>query len=124
MQRVDYWQFLGFENIYLEDSYLLDLKTNSRIEALVEAVLRESHPLYAPPRPGEQYCYNDIRIIFPEVREYRWLEKRMTPIRDPDGHVDYGNIDELYLLDSKYYMSGEWGKLEIDSRPPVVEYVP
>jgi|HubBroStandDraft_4_1064222.scaffolds.fasta_scaffold04524_5 hypothetical protein len=122
MDRVNYWEFPGFENIYLEDSYLLDLRTNSQIEALVEAVLRESHPAYTPPKMGEQYSYKNIVIAFLGVKQYRWLEKKMAPTRDPDGQTDFGNIDELYALNGKYYMSGGWGRIEIVSDPPTVAY--
>jgi hypothetical protein len=122
MDRVDYWNFPGFEDIYLEDSYLLDLQTNSQVVARVEAVLKESHPAYSPPKSGEQYAYKDILIIFPNVESYRWLGKKMTPTRDPDGRIDYGNIDELYSLKGKYYMAGDWGKIEIVSDPPTVSY--
>lgn len=122
MNRVDYWDFPGFENIYLEDSYLLSLVTNSQIDAHVEAVLRENHPLYIPPKPTEQYSYRHLIIRFPRVREFRWISKQMKPIRDPDGGVDYGNIDELYRLDGKYHMRGDWGHLEVTSDPPIVVY--
>ena len=123
MDRIDYWKFQGFENLYLEDSHLLDLHTDSQVEARVEAVLRESHPDYHGPKPGEQYAYKNIVIAFPNLRNYRWLEKKMVPTRDPDGGIDYGNIDEFYRSNERYFMSGDWGTIEIDSDPPIVRYL-
>jgi hypothetical protein len=66
MDRVDYWNFPGFEDIYLEDSYLLDLQTNSQVVARVEAVLKNRIPRTRLPNRG-QYAYKDILIIFPNV---------------------------------------------------------
>jgi len=41
----------------------------------------------------------------------------MQPYTDATGEVDYGNIDEFYLADEHYYLSGDWGKLKIKSSP-------
>ena len=37
----------------------------------------------------------------------------MKPYTDATGTVDYGNIDEFYLTDEHYYLSGDWVKLKI-----------
>lgn len=123
MQRVDYWKFSGFEYIYLEDSYVLKIETGPMVEIIVEAVLRDSHPLYEAPKPGEQYCYRTGKIIFPLVRNFHWVKKNMVPTIDPDGSADYGNIDEFYLLDGAYRILGQWGELNIESEPPYFEVV-
>lgn len=57
MERLNYWQFPGFENIYLEDSYVLSINDKTSIQILLEAVLTENHSLYTQPLPEEQYCY-------------------------------------------------------------------
>lgn len=120
MSRIDYPLFPGFEDLYLEDSYLLGIETNSAVDMLVEAVLRETHPMYTPPKPGERYSYRTLVIHFPEVKSVEWINKRMTPTRDPDGSVDYGNIDEFHLMDGRYHIKGDWGELAIVSAPPQV----
>lgn len=121
MERLNYWQFPGFENVYLEDSYVLSFnKTDSSVEIPIEAVLTETHPLYAPPLPGEQYCYRQMTIRFFLPQTYNFVLKKMTPIRDPDGSIDYGNIDEFFLENGKYYLNGEWGDLTIVSEPPIL----
>lgn len=110
MERLNYWQFPGFENIYLEDSYVLSINAKTSIQILLEAVLTENHSLYTQPLPGEQYCYRRMIVNFPHPQT----------IADPDGSVDYGNIDEFFRADGKYYLRGEWGELTIVSDPPLL----
>ena len=44
----------------------------------------------------------------------------MRPYKDALCETDYGNIDEFYLTNGHYYLSGDWGELEIISAPPVL----
>jgi len=118
MERLNYWQFPGFENIYLEDSYVLSINAKTSIQIFLEAVLTENHPLYTQPLPGEQYCYRRMTVNFPHPQTYDLVVNNIGPIADPDGSVDYGNIDEFYRADGKYYLRGEWGELTIVSDSP------
>ncbi|MEG5139065.1 MULTISPECIES: hypothetical protein [unclassified Microcoleus] len=121
MERLNYWQFPGFENIYLEDSYVLSINAKTSIQILLEAVLTENHSLYTQPLPGEQYCYRRMTINFPHPQTYDLVVNNISPIADPDGSIDYGNIDEFFRADSKYYLRvGEWGELTIVSDPPMI----
>jgi hypothetical protein len=120
MERLNYWQFPGFENIYLEDSYVLSINTKISIQILLEAVLTENHSLYTQPLPGEQYCYRRMTVIFPHPQTYDLVLNNISPVADPDGSVDYGNIDEFFMADGKYYLRGEWGELTIVSDPPIL----
>ena len=36
MERLNYWQLPGFENIYLEDSYVLSINANISIQILLK----------------------------------------------------------------------------------------
>jgi hypothetical protein len=122
MERIPYYQLEGLEHVYLEDSYVLDIKTDpASVEFLLCVVLTEHHPLYRFPSPAEQYCYRRGLLRFPNVERVEWLEKSMMPSTDATGAVDYGNIDEFYLADGDYYLSGDWGRLEIKSSPPSLE---
>jgi hypothetical protein len=122
MERVPYYQLKGLEHVYLEDSYVLGIQINSSsVEFSLSLVLTEQHPLYSPPLPSEQYCYRSGLLRFPDVERVKWLEKLMRPYTDATGTVDYGNIDEFYLADGHYYLSGDWGKVEIKSSPPSLE---
>lgn len=119
MERVPYHQIQGFEHVYLEDSYVLDVRTSpSSVEFSLSVVLTEQHPLYTPQLPDEQYCYRSGLLRFPNVRRVEWIEKSMIPFTDAAGAVDYGNIDEFYRTGERYYLSGDWGRLEIESSPP------
>jgi hypothetical protein len=122
MERVPYYQIQGLEHVYLEDSYVLDVRTSlSSVEFSLSVVLTEQHPLYSPRLPGEQYCYRSGLLRFPNVRRFEWIEKSMIPFTDASGAVDYGNIDEFYRTDEHYYLSGDWGTLEVESSPPSLE---
>ncbi|MCY7386431.1 MAG: hypothetical protein LH628_28485 [Microcoleus sp. CAN_BIN18] len=121
MERLNYWQFPGFENIYLEDSYVLSINAKTSIQILLEAVLTEHHPLYTQPLPGEQYCYRRMTVNFPHPQTYDLVVNNISPIADPDGSIDYGNIDEFFRADGKYYLRvGEWGELTIVSDSPMI----
>jgi hypothetical protein len=122
MNRLDYYQFPGFENIYLEDSYTLDIRvSSSSVEFLLLVVLTERHPLYKTPASDEQYCYRHARLAFPNVRHTGWIKKTMTPYTDANGEIDYGNIDAFFLIEGHYYILGDWGELDIVSDPPLIE---
>jgi hypothetical protein len=120
MERLNYWQLPGFENIYLEDSYVLSINANISIQILLEAVLTENHPLYTPALSGEQYCYRQMTVNFPHPQTYDLVLNNISAIADPDGSVDYGNIDDFFMADDKYYLRGEWGELTIVSDPPLL----
>ena len=45
----------------------------------------------------------------------------MMSYTDARGTVDYGNIDEFYLTDDHYWLSGDWGKLQIKSSAPSLD---
>ena len=120
MEHLNYWQFPGFENIYLEDSYVLSINAKTSIQILLEAVLTENHPLYTQALPGEQYCYGRMTVNFPHLQTYDLVLNNISPIADPDGSVDYGNIDDFFMVDDKYYLRGEWGELTIVSDPPIL----
>ncbi|MEG5060558.1 hypothetical protein QUB60_22100 [Microcoleus sp. A2-C5] len=121
MERLNYWQFPGFENIYLEDSYVLSINAKTSIQILLETVLTENHSLYTQPLPAEQYCYRRMTVNFPHLQTYDLVVNNISPIADPDGSIDYGNIDEFFRADGKYYLRvGEWGELTIVSDPPMI----
>jgi len=122
MERVPYYELAGLEHVYLEDSYVLDIRTGlASVEFSLSVVLAEQHPLYIAPLPGEQYCYRSGMLRFRSVERVEWVERSMTPYTDSTGAVDYGNIDEFYLTDGHYCLSGDWGRLEIKSSPPLLE---
>lgn len=123
MKKINYLAFLGFENVYMEDSYLLEVfEFSSRLVLDLELVLMEKHALYSLPLAGEKYCYKKASLIFPCLKELDWLSRSFSAIRGVDGVVDYGNIEEFYKLNSYYYVSGEWGELKVSSNLPIIKF--
>lgn len=114
--------FEDLAEIYLEDSWVLDVGV--RAGALVfdlDAVLTERHPRYRPPRPAEMYCYHRARLVIRSPRPISFRRSGRPPSRDPDGELDYGNIDVFAPDDdaSRWSLDGDWGEAVVDS--PTVE---
>src|SRR5215213_7505696 len=103
MTPVPYQALPSLSNLYLEDSYVLALEpTAQRVVLTVEAVLISAHPHYHPPGPNEQYCYERGQLIFPNVRQLRWIASTRQPSIDASGELDYGNIDVFYGEQGQY----------------------
>ena len=122
MRKIRYHKLPGFEGVYLEDSYVLDIQTEPDcVDIFLEAVLTEKHPRYMSPKLNEQYCYRNAHIYFPNVEKVTWGEKSMTLYKDANGEIDYGNIDTFYFVDGRYHLAGDWGALDIVSSKPIFE---
>ena len=112
----NYYDWEGFADIYLEDSFVLRIcESSDEITFTVEAVLTENHPLYTPPENDEQYCYKKAKIVFQDLSSVVWVNRDETPFKDVSGEEDYGNIDVFQLLNGRYRLSGDWGELEVTS---------
>ncbi|MEO7078094.1 MAG: hypothetical protein ABIY38_04315 [Rhodococcus sp. (in: high G+C Gram-positive bacteria)] len=111
---VDYSSIYGLEGVYLEDSYVLSiLETPGRFVFVLDAVLTPEHSQYRPPRPGEQYCYEQAHLDFEEVTAICWLRMVFSESRDATGSVDLGNIDTLTSNGNRYTITGDWGEVEV-----------
>lgn len=123
MPRIEYQNFPGFDQVYLEDSFVLGIETTQHsAELMLEVVLRERHPLYQHPKAGEQYSYRRGSIRFPGAVDVRWIRASIRPSVDAAGDVDFGNIDALYRESGKYGILGDWGELAIVSDAPEIEF--
>jgi hypothetical protein len=113
-KELNYYELEEFKGIYLEDSFVLDIKLNfESFEILLEAVLHETHPLYTIPLPNEQYCYRKARIIFSDYKKIVFHKNIIIPSVDASGEVDYGNIDTFVVRDGQNILTGDFGELEI-----------
>lgn len=112
----------GLRDVYLERSIVLGLdETPGIVRFRMEFALRETHPAYAAPVPGEQYCYRRGHLIFSGPRSVHWNEPAPEAIADPNGEVGYGNIDVLLeTARGTYLVEGDWGNVLITSDPPRV----
>jgi hypothetical protein len=122
--RLAYHELEPIREIYLEDSWVLDVGADTAaVEFRIDFVLREQHPDYQAPKPNEQYCYRQGRLRFTSVRDVLWTRRGAPPARDATGEVDYGNIDHLEFDGDRYWLSGDWGEMElVSSEPPVVTF--
>ncbi|GAC1446044.1 MAG: hypothetical protein NVSMB56_01440 [Pyrinomonadaceae bacterium] len=119
-----YYYLCGFENLYLGDSYVLDIKTYPcSLEFILDAVLTEDHPLYHTPFPNEMYCYRKTRITFPDAKKISWIERNNNRYTDANGELDFGNIDVFYEMNGHYHLLGDWGEVDLISAEPVIEYL-
>jgi hypothetical protein len=122
MTMPDYWSIPGFENLYLEDSWVLDITARPGVlELVVDLVLREPHPSYEPPKTGEQYCHRRGVVRFQGVSSLRWEGQGSVPAVDATGERDYGSVDALRMTDDAYVVEGDFGRIAVASAPPSVE---
>ncbi len=113
-----YYEWEGFTDIYLEDSFVLGIdESDNTISFIIEVVLTEKHPLYTSPKENEQYCYNKGKIVFQNLKSVEWLHRNEQPFTDADDSEDYGNIDTFELSEEGYGISGDWGELRVISSP-------
>ncbi len=120
----DYWTFPGFQDLYLEDSWVLGISQDTnQLTFVVDVVLRESHPFYQPPPVGEQYCYRRGRIRFEEITSLSWTGPSALPAVDAVGELDFGSFDEFEERDGAYMIAGDFGRLEIFSHEPILEFL-
>jgi hypothetical protein len=114
--RKNYDEFEALKYFYLEDSFVLGFSVNESIVSIdIEAVLTEGHPGLQQPLPGEQYCYLKGRLVFEKFDQMSFEFHSTSRSRDANGDVDYGNIDSFVVVNNKSLLSGDWGKLEIDT---------
>jgi hypothetical protein len=119
-----YWTLAGFENLYLEDSWVLSIRpVESTLTFEADLVLTESHPLYHDPRAGEQYCYRRGIIEFAHVTELTWTGGGRPPATDATGEQDLGSFDQFQVEDGRYVISGDFGRIQLAAGPPTVEFV-
>ena len=122
--NVPYYGLPGFDEVYLEDSFVTQLiETEEEVSFLLDLVLREAHPRYTPPRPHEQYCFRPAKLTFANPRRVVWEKKDFRPATDASGAVSYGSINSMDQLDDgTYRLVGEWGSLLIAAEPPAITF--
>lgn len=119
-----YWQVDQLQDVYLEDSWILSIDaTPGRLEMVLDFVLRENHPAYRDPLPGEQYCYKRGSLVFSTVSELNWIgQGRVRPTTDANGETDYGSLDVLQFDDTLWSMDGDFGQITLTSDPPQISW--
>lgn len=117
----EYWTLAGFEALYLEDSWVLDIIARPGIlEFVLDVVLRESHPSYQAPLAGAQYCYRRGVVRFERVSSLLWDAHDVAPAVDASGERDYGSVDAFQVADESYVIEGDFGRIAVESAAPSV----
>lgn len=110
----DYSRLKELSGVYLEDSYVLDIKEGEGFLLFVlEAVLTPENPEYTVPKPDEQYCYKECELVFEGISRAEWRRRTFREYRDASGEVDYGNIDQFVVYDDGYQLEGDWGSVRL-----------
>ncbi|GAA1225947.1 hypothetical protein GCM10009676_04770 [Prauserella halophila] len=118
----DCWSIPGFEDVYLEDSWVLGIYSGQgRLTFDVDVVLRESHPDYRPPVAGEQYCYGRGRLCFASVTACEWVGGCVVPAIDASDEEDLGSFDRFEVHGDRYMIEGDFGRIEVVAGPPSLE---
>ena len=114
MTMVDYFEHPALEQVYLEDSFVLDFAITPRRAVMrIEFVLREEHDLFTPPAEDEQYCYRQGRLVFDGAQSVTWRMPAGPPTTDATGEVDYGGIDEYTITNDRHHLLGDIGEVLI-----------
>lgn len=118
----DYTSIPGFEDVYLQDGWILSIRAEPGSVVLdLDVVLNEAHPAYAPPVPGEQYCYRGT-IRFERVESLTWTRQSLVvPALDASGEQDFGSINEFEIRRGQYAIEGDFSRLEITSSRPTMD---
>ncbi|GAA0612441.1 hypothetical protein [Streptomyces crystallinus] len=116
----NYPSFPGFENVSLEDSYVLDITVHPGVLTLeLDLLLLPGHPLYGTPLPGERACFRPATVVFSSVRDLHWTgQSVIKPAIDASGSADFGSVDSLARLDAGYKIVGDWGEINLQSDAP------
>ncbi|WP_258342231.1 hypothetical protein [Saccharopolyspora gregorii] len=119
---MDYSEIPGLAPYYLEDSFVLAIEENEQSLTFdLELVLTEKHPDYSPPKPGEQYCYADGRLVFNRPAGIDWISRHLRTNTDAAGEEDLGNIDFLKQEGGTWRLGGDWGEVLVttDATPSI-----
>src|SRR5262249_23920206 len=107
-----YQDLPGFEHIYLEDSWVLDIEAQPGVLTMrLQFHLLPDHPQHRAPRPDHWACYRKATLVFQEVRDLHLKGQGARPMTDPDGSQDFGNIDSLTRTTDGYHLEGSWGDI-------------
>ncbi|MFL9659699.1 hypothetical protein ACJ7VE_39105 [Streptomyces sp. PB17] len=116
-----------FENVSLQDSYVLDIAVHPGLLTLkLDLLLLPRHPRYRTPLPGERACFRPVTVVFSSVRALHWTGQSVVKAAvDASGSADYGSIDALTALDEdSYKILGDWGEIIVQSEAPSMSIDP
>jgi hypothetical protein len=105
-----------FRGIDLTDSFVLSWSHDgNELTFELEASIWPDSEYYSKPQNGEYTCYRKAALKFTGVQSINGLKSiNLVPSTiDPDGSTDYGNIDALSQTETGFYLSGDFGSVNI-----------
>ena len=105
-----------FKGIDLNDSFVLDWShMNNCLYFELEASIWPESKHYAEPKPNEYTCYRKAILQFINIVSVSGLKPKSAAMSstDPDGSIDYGNIDTLQVVDGGFEFTGNFGNIKI-----------
>ncbi|UTW58743.1 hypothetical protein KFE96_00100 [Kordiimonas sp. SCSIO 12603] len=109
-----YHQIEVLQDVYLEDSFVRSIVYDrNAIVFQLDLVLLECHAQYSAPKPSEEYCYRLADLRFERLARVVWNKIYMKASIDADNEIDFGNIDSFQSHQGAFFLSGDWGELEV-----------
>ena len=105
-----------FKGIDLNDSFVLGWSLEpGRLVFELEASIWPESDYYIAPKSDEYTCYRKATLEFVGINEVHGLLplESVCFAKEPDGSIDYGNIDVLVKLESTYQVFGDFAEVEI-----------
>ncbi|WP_159072311.1 hypothetical protein [Streptomyces sp. CMB-StM0423] len=119
--RADYTSLPGFEQISLEDSYVLDIEVHpGALTIKLDLLLLPDHPEHRAPLPGERACFRPATITFSPMQAVHWVGQGAPPATDASGTPDFGSVDSMTRIDDGYQILGDWGEINLQSTMPTL----
>lgn len=121
-----YRSFQGFENVSLEDSYVLDIAVHPAVLTLkLDLLLLPGHPEHRAALAGERACFRQATVVFSSVRDLHWTgQSVIKPAMDASGSADWGSVDSLIRVDNSYTLMGDRGEINLQSDAPSLSIDP
>ena len=116
MIDMDWRQLEDFKGIDLNDSFILSWEQSiNKLSFELEASIWPESMFYTKPPANQYTCYRKATLSFAEIEGVVGLIS-MDLARystDPDGSIDYGNIDSLIVTANGFNVVGDFGEVII-----------
>lgn len=113
---MDWTEIELLKGIDLHDSFILNwAHEDNQLSFELEASIWPESKYYSPPKNGEYTCYRKATLMFTNLKSINGLKSiELVPsTTDPDGSIDYGNIEALNKIDGGFNLSGDFGSVNI-----------
>lgn len=105
-----------FKGIDLNNSFVLNWShTSDHLFFELEVSIWPESEYYTAPNKNEYTCYRKAILEFLGVKTISGLKAKeaVKSTTDPDGSIDYGNIDYLKSVDGSFLVGGDFGSVTI-----------